>query len=258
MVGAWDLKSLAPSPLSIKVGKPVYSLLLHRNIILIGQGTGGIHIIDRENRKELRHLQFHQNGVFDLLYNPCFDHFYSLGGEGGLSVFDGKDFKQLIHIPLSGNKLRKGMLNRDCTRLYVGGSDGYIHILETEYFNELDSFSAHDGGVYAMLVSDDLGLITGGRDAHIRIWDLKNDESTELKAIPAHNYAIYDIIPFGEGYVSASRDRLSKFWDSDLENPKRLISERTTTHANSVNVLHATGTVLFTAGDDRIIKVWSV
>jgi WD40 repeat protein len=257
MLGAWDLETLEPSPFSVRVGKPVYSILAHNSHLLIGQSQGGIHVIDRNNKKEVKHLQFHRNGVFHLLYNQRFNQFYSLGGEGGLAVFDADNFRQIIYIQLSEKKLRKCILNETGSSLFVGGSDGYVHELETEYFNELGSYKCHEGGVYAMCLGENKQLVSGGRDAHIRIWNTQ-DGLTEVRAIPAHNYAIYEILPFNEGYISVSRDRIAKKWDSNFENPERLLGDRTTSHANSINTAHVKSGRVYTGSDDRTIRVWSV
>lgn len=258
ILAGWDLKTFQPSPFSVKVGLPVYSVAVQDARMLIGQGHGGIHVIDRESKKEIRHLKFHEKGVFDICYNPLQNHFYSTGGGGSLSVFDGDNYNLLLQIPLSGGKLRRLLLSPDSKHLFVTASDGNIHVLDTGYFNQLQTIHGHDGGTYSLAWVGQNKLATGGRDAHLRFWDFTGNQLTETANIPAHNYAIYDILVLSSGtFATASRDRNVKIWNvDDLQNPSRIKSDRSTTHGNSVNTLCKTDNYLISAGDDRLIRIW--
>jgi len=57
-------------------------------------------------------------------------------------------------------------------------------------------------------------LLTGGRDAHLNIW--QTDSYELIKSIPAHNWAIYDIVfnPDTTLFATASRDKTIKIWDA--------------------------------------------
>lgn len=257
MVASWDTEKLEPLPFSVKVGLPVYSILIHRDLILIGQGHGGIHVVDRKTKKEIRHLKFHEKGVFDICYNSKTGHYYSTGGGGSLAVFDA-DFNLVMPIALSATKLRRLSLSNDGKDLLVSSSDGYIHQIDTEYFNQLASFKAHEGGTYALLRFSDGRLLTGGRDAHLRFWKQAEGEWKPDGNIEAHNYAIYDAVALDSThFATAARDRIVKIWDTrEIHKPTRLIHQGKTTHKNSANSLCKTGDKLFTAGDDKVINVW--
>lgn len=261
MVAAWDLTTFEPAPFSIKVGEPVFSMAIHGDIMLVGQANGGIHIIDRKARKEIRHLKYHDKGVFDIAYNPLHNHYYSTGGGGTMAVLDGENFDLIMQIPLSSGKVRRLLLSPNNEKLIVTASDGNIHVIDTGYFNQLQTIHGHTGGTYAAAwMSTGTQLVTGGRDAHLRIWDFDNDALKQTQSIPAHNYAIYDILPLSaNSFASAARDRNAKIWNTgDLKTPQRLISDRLTSHNNSVNTLAKTEDYLITAGDDRIIKIWDL
>lgn len=257
MVASWDAKLLEPLPFSVKVGLPVYAILVHEDLILIGQGHGGIHVVDRKTKKEIRHLKFHEKGVFDICFNPATGHFYSTGGGGSLAVFD-TDFNLVMPIALSATKLRRLSLSDDGRNLLVSSSDGYVHQIDTEYFNQMASFKAHEGGTYALLRLSDGRLLTGGRDAHLRLWKLNSEGWQADGHIEAHNYAIYDALALDSThFATAARDRIVKIWDiKDLHNPTRLVHTGKTTHKNSANTLCKIGERLFTAGDDKVINVW--
>lgn len=260
MLAAWDIKTLDAAPFSVKV-RSIYAALATEALLFIGQSEGGIHVVDRASRKEIRNLKFHEKGVFDILFHADANHLFSAGGSGGLSVFESGSFRQIIQIPLSGGKLRKLLLSGDGRFILAAGSDGYIHTIETSYFNVLHSQLAHEGGCYSMSWLSDGRLISGGRDGHLRIWQFSEKEGlADIDAIPAHNYAVYSISPISATtFASASRDRMVKVWDeADLRQPARLIDKLGTSHSSSANVVHSASGKLFSAGDDKLIKCWSL
>jgi len=260
ILASWDIESMQNLPRSVKVGEPIFSAWMDKDLMLIGEDKGGIHVIDRKKKEEIRHLKFHSKGVFDISYNAKTNHFYSLGGGGSLAIFDREDFRLLIQIPVAETKMRNALQTPDGNKLLVSGSDGWVHCFETEYFNELFSLQAHEKGTYTMKSLDDGTIITGGRDAHLRFWELRDQGLKLLKEIPAHNYAIYDIavLPGGR-FVSVSRDKVAKLWDvKQLDTPTRLLSGSKTSHARSVNAVCWFNNTLATAGDDRIIKLWKL
>jgi WD40 repeat protein len=104
-------------------------------------------------------------------------------------------------------------------------------------------------------------LLSGGRDAHLNIWDTKN--YSQVKSIPAHNYAIYDIAfsPDAKLFATASRDKTIKIWDADMfEILARISKENYEGHVNSVNKLFWSdyNNYLVSSGDDRAVMVWEI
>ncbi len=259
IVAAWDISTGEPASFSVKVGQPVFSMHFTKQHILVGQQAGGIHVIDRDGNREKRHLKLHEKGVFDIVYNPRANHYYTTGGGGSLSVVDADDFRLLMQIPVSGMKLRRILPDANFEHIYVSGSDGRITCFETDYMNEVFSHMAHEGGTYAMIWGEDGSLLTGGRDAHIRRWKADKSGLVETQSLPAHNYAIYDLVNMSSSrFASASRDKSVKVWNySDIQNPERLHNDRPTAHTHSANALLWHNDRLFSGGDDRHIHIWA-
>src|SRR5262245_23836770 len=84
IVAEWDVTTSENGKLLAQIPETIYSLktIPHKKILLIGQAAGGIHVIDLLTRKEIRLLQYHSAGVFDLNYSADHNLLFSLGGEG--------------------------------------------------------------------------------------------------------------------------------------------------------------------------------
>ena len=104
-------------------------------------------------------------------------------------------------------------------------------------------------------------LLTGGRDAHLNIWQVGKYEI--IKSIPAHNWAIYDIAysPNSKLFATASRDKTIKIWDSNTFQLLKVINKaKQGGHLNSVNkIIWSTyNNYLISSGDDRAILLWEI
>lgn len=261
IVAKWNIESGKPEAFSVRTGKPVFSILFHGNLLLAGQGEGGIHVVDFAAGKEVRFLKYHRLGVFAM---ACIDRenlILSAGGDGFLCIYDANDFRLLNSIAVSPMKLRCIASAPDEGHVVVGGSDGFLRLFDTAYFNEIQSFKAHEGGVYSARFISESTLVTGGRDAHLRFWKLDGNRLIAAEALPAHNFAIYDIAlhPDSRRLATASRDKTAKIWQlGDMKSPIRLARNRGEGHTHSVNAVHFSnnGELLVTAGDDRTLMVW--
>lgn len=104
-------------------------------------------------------------------------------------------------------------------------------------------------------------LVSGGRDAHLNFWNVS--DYTLIKSVPAHNFAIYDIVfsPDKSLFATASRDKTIKIWDAKTSDfLLRINIENSNGHTYSVNKLLWTSfnNYLISAGDDRKIRIFEI
>lgn len=109
MVIRWDLNDLRNGVVAAKVQANIFSLQMHseNNLLLIGQMQGGIHVVDLKEKKEIRHLAFHQGGVYDIQIDKKKKHILAAGGDGMLSVIDSSSLLLLKSIRVSQKSIRQ-------------------------------------------------------------------------------------------------------------------------------------------------------
>lgn len=228
------------------------------NLLAIGTAKGGIHVIDLSSRKEVRFLTQHQTSIFSLTYNPSTNEFYSGDAEGYFCVWSGATFDLELTLPFVCGKIRQLRLNEEGTHVALCGQDGIVRVLETTFFNVVSEFKVHSSGVNCAVFKDEK-LYVGGKNAYLSLWNWKDGK--RLQEIPAHNYAIYDMILLHNQQiiVTASFDKTIKVWNSkDLSIIKR-IEAKNGGHTHTVNRLAKVSENSFlSVGDDRKIIVWEV
>ncbi len=165
-------------------------------------------------------------------------------------------------VKLCDEKVRNIDFNYQTSEIAVASGDGNIRIFDLKTLLEKKVFVGHQLSSNVVRFSPDGKLLlTGGRDAHLNIWQVENYEL--IKSIPAHEWAIYDIAysPDSNLFATASRDKTLKIWDSKTFQLLKVINkEGYDGHQFSVNKLlwSTFYNYLISAGDDRDIIIWEV
>ena len=100
-------------------------------------------------------------------------------------------------------------------------------------------------------------LLSGGKDALLKCWNWQ--ENKLMTVIPAHNFAIYDLIAIknGENFISISRDKTIKIWNSESLGFLQRLDTKSGGHSHSINsIIYLTEESFATASDDRRIIFW--
>jgi centriolar protein POC1 len=261
-VARWNIQLGTQDKFAINIGKPVYSLMvLHTgDFLMAGTNAGDLYVFDLENRSEIKHFVQHESAIFNVIENEQKNVFYSADADGNVAVWDSTTFELNLFLPLGCGKIRRMSVSADGSFLAIGGQDGFVRVLDTEFYNEVSLFYAHQDGVSAVTFhpkNRDI-LYSGGKDAILRLWEWKS--GTMKKEIPAHNFVVYDILALPECkcIVSASRDKSIKIWTEDLIFLER-IDQRTGGHRHSVNSLvkYSENQIVSVSDDKRIIS-WSI
>jgi len=259
----WDLndpekaKLLASSPETLFKVKYEPSM----ESLLFGNMSGGLHWINLQQKTNVSNIAAHQKGVYDIQFID--NRFFTFGGDGQLVCWTTKTQRPAESTQFSHKALRDTALHPNNNQLAIASSDCAVYILNSKTLeNEYQISQAHTNSVFCVAYSiDGRYLVTGGRDAQIRVWDV-DDEYALVDQIPAHLFTVnrLRLQPGGKLMASASRDKTIKLWRTDSFNLVKVIDfKKFQSHVNSVNdLLWLSDTDLISCSDDRIIYHWKV
>lgn len=264
-VVTWDRREPDLGRLIAKAGTQLFSLayLPAENTVVAGDMNGGVHWLTLNDDSQNKHIAHHKKGTFAVM--ALSDAVYTVGGGGMLTRWHRATQRTQESIYLSNQSLRCMAYSEARRELAVGSSDNSIYLVDAQHLTVRERIAdAHDNSVFSLTYAPDgQRLFSGGRDAHLRVWDLSGGQARPMQALPAHWFTLNSIkvSPNGRWLATASRDKTIKLWDmATLELLKVLEGQRDGGHFNSVNDLLwlPGGHQLVSAGDDRSIIVWEV
>ena len=257
MVVRWNPFKEADGHLVMKCPTPVYSLCVNTlNIIIAGTREGNLHIGDLNLIKEIKWIQAHEGGIFDIL--PYKNGILTLSEDGSIAHWD-EQFQLQFRIKVATKSLRIGRFKNEHT-LIVGSSDHSIYQVNLQTQHIEQEYHAHTNSVFALAYQPhSANFYSGGRDAQLIKWEM---ESGKHEKIPAHLYHInaLDIHPTAPLMISGSMDKTIKLWDlTNFKLIKVIDYERHQSHLNCVNkVLWIDTNHFISCSDDRTIMVFEL
>lgn len=262
-LGSWNLQTGEAADFSAHMPTHIIALLSvpSSKMIVVGTSGGTLHVLDPENKKEVKAEKYFDSQVFDLAMSGKHQLLFASSGDGRLILSDLISFQKLKTLQLSNEKVRNIAVHPNEDSVAIATSNGHIHIFSLPLMQETHNWLAHDLAANCVCWSPDgKYLLSGGRDAHLKAWNpAKNFEL--IQDIPAHNYAIYSIVfsPDGKLFSTASRDKTVKVWNAEtLQLLLRINKEKQDGHINSVNKVIWTEEGLVSTGDDRAIFLWQI
>ena len=263
-VAQWDLENPETGKLAAKVDAQVFSICFLKNQqrLVAGDMNGGTHWMDLQHPETTMDIAHHRKGVFDIL--SIGEHVFTAGGDGMLTRWAASEGRSLESFQLANQPLRCLDYCESTHEIAAGASDGCIYFLNAQTL-ELNHVieNAHHHSVFTVKYHPvNRLLLSGGRDAHLKIWDLENGWAN-IYAGPAHWFTINSIVfhPQGLLFATGSRDKTIKIWDAQsFELLKVLDTVRDGCHVNSVNKLFwsSHNYTLISCSDDRSIILWEI
>jgi len=263
MVAMWDLRAPADGHLIARMDNSIYSLCLLKeaNLLVVGHNYEGLHFIDSVAKKEAASLKLNDAPIFDIQQYK--NLLFVATGNGEVIVIDWQQVKILQRLKLSDKSARAIAINPVERHIAIGYSDNSVRIVDLASLEVTHTISSHTNSVFVARYSPDYKyLLTGGRDAHLRVWEVEHGYSY-YQSIVAHMYAInhIDYSPSGNHFATGSMDKSIKIWDAQSFQLLKVIDRaRHAGHGTSVNKLlwSSFDDQLISASDDRTISVWDV
>lgn len=258
----WDISHQKFSRLFTEVAQTVYCLeiIISQNVLLAGCNNGQILIFDLETT-QLKSTINLNSPIFCLKYQAHKNELLASIDAGEIFIIStAKNI--ILHQFHSGfQKIRSLDFNLSLNLLAVASNDNSVRLYNLNDYTFIQQIEAHTMGVGAVAISPDgETVITGSRDAHLKVWDTVSWICK--KDITAHLFAIYHIAfhPTLPYFATCSRDKTIKIWrTSDYSLLKNLsIDKDINGHRLSVNQIcwSANGENLISVSDDKLVKLW--
>ncbi|XP_046878815.1 kinesin-like protein KIF21A isoform X3 [Hypomesus transpacificus] len=142
--------------------------------------------------------------------------------------------------------------------VFTGSKDHHIKMFEVAEgaqgsVTSCHSFEpAHQEGLESLLVQGD-SLYTGSRDACIKRWDLTSKRLLQqVSGAHADWLSALGVVPGSPVLLSACRGGLLRLWNADSLAPLGEVRG----HDSPINGLATNSSHVFTASDDRTVKIW--
>jgi len=266
MVVGWDTTDpTRDGELLARVQNSVYALrhLPELGLLVLGHNFQGIQAIDLSQKQLVHATALPPVAIFEIVFSESRQRLYVALGDGTLAVLTVPDFRLEKLLRLADKSLRCLALHEGRSELAVGSSDTFTRILDLDSLEVKCLLGESTNSVFSVAYSvDGMRLLTAGRDAQIRTWDVATGY-TLTGSVPAHMYTINHLAFSSDGryLASCSLDKSIKLWDATTLTLLRVLDRaRAAGHGTSVNRLVWPGAEnrLVSCSDDRSLVVWAV
>jgi len=242
----WDIDNPDNGHLVLQGGEAFYSMTKHETHLLLGSRNGEIFTVNLADNTLVSKQKKHNGGVFFIMDSMS-------GGEDGVLCYTLD--KEQCSLQVSNESLR--CIIQSEVSYFIGASDHLIYEVNKETMQVTRTFSGHTNSVFALAFLDENTLVSTGRDAMIRAWDLTIGK--EVYSVAAHEYQAKSVSYNDNILISSSMDKTIKLWNDQLELVKVIDFARYQGHTNCINKVEWIDENMFVScSDDRSLCLWKV
>jgi WD40 repeat protein len=203
-----------------------------------------------------RRLSGHANMVWDVLVTPDGRRIVSASNDRTAKVWDAFSGAELF--TLKGHKAFVCSLSiaSDSYRLATGAMDGEVIIWSLRNAEQLAAFNHGSDDVKVSWRPDGNGLVTGGADGYLRLW--QSESATEIGEMFLHARPILKVACMRDNrrVVSVSADQTVRICDIDTLRCLQVFAGHTG-HVNSVAIT-PDEKFLVSASGDQTLRIWTL
>lgn len=257
IVASWKPFESDDAHLLARTTSTIYYLCIGNQLLGFSCRDGSAHLVDIPSKKELLSTEATVLPAFSTKMNL---NYLYVSQPYKLIKYDTQNSNAppvVIEVPIETIRAIDFEANG---LIWLAGSGGKVLAIDKSgKIQQHLSIENHDTVFSIACLSNDW-VVTGSKDAHLRVWDANGNI---LQAIPAHNWPIYaiELSPNNRLLATSSRDKTVKIWEAEtLELIKVLDkSKYPDAHSHSVNsVVWLDDRHLASAGDDRKICIWEL
>jgi len=242
----WDIDNPDNGHLVLQGGEAFYSMTKHETHLLLGSRNGEIFTVNLADNTLVSKQKKHNGGVFFIVGSIS-------GGEDGVLCYT-RD-KEQYSLQVSNESLR--CIIQSEGSYFIGASDHLIYEVNKETMRVTRTLRGHTNSVFALAFLDENTLVSTGRDAMIRAWDLTIGK--EVYSVAAHEYQAKSVSYNDNILISSSMDKTIKLWNDQLELVKVIDFARYQGHTNCINKVEWIDENMFVScSDDRSLCLWKV
>ena len=257
VVASWNPATFENTDFTIKTNSTVVNLqIINESQLFIGLFNGDIHIIDLDQKKEIKYITHHKKGIYASLYDVKSNRLVIGSGDGMLTIWDCENYELLLSQEVSTSKIRAVEIQD--SEVYIGTAEGVLYVINIESLQLQSRNRVNDSGINSLcILPEKNAVLVGGKDAHIYVFNL--EKNTVVLDIAAHNWAIYKMLIIDGKLYSCSRDKTIKQWNLiSMDVEKRYCYPEFKGHTHSINnmVYVQKYNYLVSVGDDKAICYW--
>jgi WD40 repeat protein len=252
MLVRWNLEE-QDGVLVARIPDNVYCLAFDetRGTLLAGTRKGELFVITDilSATPIVKRFEAHVKGLYKLMVTD--DGYVSSGGDGHILFWD-RQFQIVGKINNSLESTRALCYDHE-HNLWAGSSDKAIRIYNRDLQLQSIQFQ-HTSSIFSICALPSGRMISGGRDATLRVWENTQNHEGSIAAHLLHIHAI-ELQPSVNLVATASMDKTVKIWDAGtLDLLKVLDKDKLPFHKASVNtLLWLDESKILSAGDDRCV-----
>lgn len=258
----WNLETKQFARVLCAVPASVYQMriLPESGYLVAALRKGGLMVIDRTEPKLVAKLEVQSGAVFALDVIAEKNELIAVDESGMAYVWSLENYDLLYSFRVSVHTVRSIVVSSEQQKIYFGDKQGFIHVHSLVDFQAELSVKVHEQNVTALAIVGH-HLISAGRDA--KMYQLHLSTLDKEREITPHMFTVYSIaeVQVGELFATVSRDKTLKIWDKEFKLKKNLSRDKgIDSHTLSINtmVYNPILNALYTAGDDKLIKVWQI